>query len=335
MAGNGFIAPRNGAAPMKAILRDGYGSPDVLKLKEVEKPVPPAGRVLLKVKASSVNAMESHLTDGGLARFLGEGIRKPKDPRIGTDVAGTVESLGEGVTKLKPGDQVFGAAGGAYAEYAVAREDRLVPLPTGRSFEEAAAVPVAGVTALQGIRDRAKVKAGQMVLVNGASGGVGSFAVQIAKSMGAEVWGVCSTKNVEMVKSLGAAGVVDYTKEDFAKMEQKFDVVYDAVGNRSMSDLRKALKPGGVAVVTGFSGVLRLLSVMLLGSLTSKWNSKKVWFQGIAQFNELDLQALAEMLGSRKISPVVSGRYPLAQTPEAVRLQGTRHVSGKLVIEVS
>src|SRR5437763_1017313 len=228
---------------MKAIVYTQYGSPDVLQFKEVEKPVPKDSEILVKIHAASANPLDWHLMRASpfFARLAG-GLRKPKDPRLGADIAGRVEAIGTNVTQFQPGDEVFGAWTGSFAEYASVPENRVALKPTKSSFEEAAAVPVAAITALQGLRDKGQIHSGQKVLVNGASGGVGTFAVQIAKSFGTEVTGVCSTRNLDMVRSIGADHVIDYTQEDFTKTGQHYDLIYDAVGNRAISEYQRALK---------------------------------------------------------------------------------------------
>src|SRR5438309_10763199 len=255
-------APTN---PMKAIVHCEYGSPDVLELKDVQKPVPNDNQVLVKVRAVAVNPLDLTIT-GPLALRPISGLRKPKETRVGVDYSGTVEAVGKNVTNLKTGDEVFGGKTGAFAEYICVLADRAVaPKPNNVTFEEAAAVPVAAITALQGLRDKGHIHAGQKVLVNGASGGVGTFAVQIAKEFGAEVSGVCSTRNLDMVRSIGADHVIDYTQEDFTRNGQHYDLIFDAVGNRSVSAYRRALNPNGTCVVAGFSGLPRLFEHMVLG----------------------------------------------------------------------
>src|SRR5882724_1881683 len=242
--------------PMKAIVYCDYGVPN-LKFQEIEKPTPADDQVLVKVRAASVNPLDWHFIEGTpyVMRAMGVGLRKPKDTRLGVDFAGTVEAVGEKVTKFKPGDDVFGGRDGAFAEYVCPRADRAVAAkPANVTFEQAASVPIAAITALQGVRDKGKVQPGQKVLINGASGGVGTFAVQIAKSMGADVTGVCSTRNLDMVKSLGADHVIDYTKEDFAKSGQRYDVILDNVPNHSLSDCRRILTPNGKYIMIGGGG---------------------------------------------------------------------------------
>jgi len=322
---------------MKAIVCARYGSPDVLQLEDVEKPAPIEGRVLVRVLAASANPADWHSMKGGIARLFG-GLRKPKDPRVGIDVAGRVEAAGSKVTQFHPGDEVFGGCAGAFAEYATAREDRLVLKPSNISFEEAAAVPVAAITALQGLRDKGRIRPGQKVLVNGASGGVGTFAVQIAKSFGTEVTGVCSTRNLETARSIGADHVIDYTREDFTKTGQRYDLIYDVVGNHSISAYKRALNPKGTCVIAGLGfpslSISRLLGLLILGPLRSKFGDKKVGFMGIAKLTQEDLVYLKELLEAGKVVPVIDRRYPLPETAEAMRYLGTGHARGKVVITV-
>jgi len=318
---------------MKAILFTKYGSPDVLELTETEKPTPKDKQVLVKVHAASANPLDWHHMRGApfLVR-LSDGFLKPKDPKLGADIAGVVEAVGENVTEFKPADEVFGVCSGGFAEYALAGESRLALKPTTLSFEAAAAVPVAGFTALQGLRDSGKIQAGQKVLINGAAGGVGSFAVQIAKAYEAEVTGVCSTRNLDMVRSIGANHVIDYTQEDFTKSGQEYDLIYDAVGNRSVFDLRRALTPQGTCIITGFGGMLRLITQMILGPLVSKKEGKKVAFQGIATTPKEDLLDIKELLEAGKVVPVIDRCYPLEETAQAIRYLEKGHAQGKVVI---
>jgi len=268
-----------------------------------------------------------------LAR-LGGGLRKPKDPRLGVDIAGRVEAVGNNVTRFLPGNEVFGTVKGGFAEYACAREDRLALKPTNISFEEAAAAPVVAFTALQGLRDKGKIQHGQKVLVNGASGGVGTFAVQIAKSFGTEVTGVCSTRNLDMVRSIGADHVIDYTREDFTKNGQRYDQIYDAVGNRSVSDYKRALRHQGICVIAGFSTLSRLFEHVVLGSLLSTTGNKRIGLMGLAKPNQKDLVFVKELLESGKVVPVIDRRYPLSETAEAIRYLEGRHARGKVIITV-
>ncbi len=320
---------------MKAMLYTQYGPPDVLQLKEVEKPTPKENEILVKVYAASANPLDWHFMRGSpfIAR-LGNGLRKPKDPRLGADFAGCVEAVGKNVTQFQPGDEVFGASKGAFAEYTCVTEDELAPKPANLSFEEAAAVSVAAITALQGLRDKGQIHSGQKVLVNGASGGVGSFAVQIAKSFGTEVTGVCSTRNLEMVRSVGADHAIDYTREDFTRNEQHYDLIYDAVGNRSVTDYKRTLNPDGICAVAGFSSLSRLFQHMVLGPLRSKIGSKKVGLMGTAKINQKDLIYLKELIEAGKVVPVIDRRYPLYEVPEAIRYLEKGHARGKVVIMV-
>jgi NADPH:quinone reductase-like Zn-dependent oxidoreductase len=331
-------APAN---PMKAVRNCEYGSPDVLKIDAVEKPVPDDDQILVKVRANSINAADGHGLRGGYLPRLFGGLRKPKETRFGIDYAGTVEAVGRNVTQFKPGDEVFGAKNGAVAEYLCARADRGVVLkPTNISFEQAAAVPVAAITALQGLRDKGKIQAGQKVLINGASGGVGTFAVQIAKVLGAEVTGVCSTRNLEMVRSIGADHVIDYTKENFTKGAQRYDVIYDLVGNHSFSDRRRVLQPNGICVLAGVGGSgssdgqmgPRLLG-MLRALAGSPFVSQRFVFY-IAQINKPDLQLLSDLMQSGKITPVIDRQYKVDETVEAVRYLEQGRARGKVVITI-
>ncbi len=321
---------------MKAILFTRYGSPDVLQVTEVEKPVPNENQVLIKVMAASANPLDWHRMRGEpfLAR-MGEGLRKPQDPRLGADVAGQVESVGKNVTEFKPGDEVFGAVGaGSFAEYVCTRDKNLALKPANVSFEAAAAAPVVGYTALQGLRDHGKIRAGQKVLVNGAAGGIGTFAVQLAKSYGTEVTGVCSTRNLDMVCSIGADHVVDYTREDFTRTGQQYDLIYDAIGNRSIFDYRRALAPLGKCVIAGFTSLPRLFEHMVLGPLVSRRGNRKVGMMGISNAKKEDLLTIQELLETGKVVSVIDRRYPLTETAEAIRYLETLHARGKVIINV-
>jgi len=322
---------------MKAIVIEKYGSPDVLQFKEVERPTPKDNQVLVRVQAASANPLDWHLMRGEpfIARLMGTGLLKPKSSRVGADVAGRVEAVGKDVTLFKPGDEVFGTCNGSFAEYACAREDRLALKPANVSFEEAAAIPVAATTALQGLRNKGQIQPGQKVLVNGASGGVGTFAVQIAKSYGTEVTGVCSTRNLDLVRKIGADHVVDYTQEDFTKNEQqRYDLIFDAVGNRSVSDYKRALKPGGTCAVAGFSSMPRMFEHSALGPLMSKTGNKKVGGMGMAKINQNDLVFLKQLVETQKVRPVIDRRYPLSETADAIRYLEAGHAQGKVVITV-
>jgi NADPH:quinone reductase-like Zn-dependent oxidoreductase len=322
---------------MKAILFTEYGSPDVLTLTEVEKPVPNADQVLVKIHAASANPLDWHRMRGApfLAR-LSEGYRKPKDIRIGADIAGEVEAVGGDVTQFKPGDKVFGCIdAGGFAEYVAVKETSLVMMPPNASYAEASGMPIIGLTALQGLRDTGKIQSGQTVLVNGASGGVGHCAVQIAKSYGAEVTGVCSGRNVEMVREIGADHVIDYTQQDFSKTGQQYDLIYDAVGNRSVSAYRRALKPNGICAIAGFTTLPRLFGHIIIGGLSSRFGSKTVGLMGTAQVKQPDLQALADLMEAGKIKVVIDRTYPLEETADAIRYLETMRARGKVIIDIA
>lgn len=315
---------------MKAIIYTRYGSPDVLQFTEIEKPAPKANEVLVKVYAAAANPLDWHLMRGApfLARLEG-GLFKPKETRLGADLAGRVEAVGAGVTQFKPGDEVFGNMFGhglgAFAEYCCVPEDALVRKPALVSFENAAAVPVAALTALQGLRNKGQIQAGQKVLINGASGGVGTFAVQIAKAWGAEVTGVCSGRNMEMVRTIGADHVIDYTKEDFTKNGQQYDLIFCAVGNRSIADYKRALKPEGVCAIAGFTTLPLLFQHMTLGG-------KRVGLMQTVKTNQKDLVFMKELLEAGKVVPVIDRCYPLNETAEAIRYLETGRARGKVVI---
>ena len=321
---------------MKAIVCHQYGSPDVLELQEIDKPVVKEDDVLVRVHAACVNPADWHLLKGTpyLVRLMTGGLLKPKHNIPGIDMAGQVEAVGGNVKQFQPGDEVFGGGGGAFAEYACLSEDALVLKPANLTFEQAAAVPIAAYTALQGLRDKGQIKSGQKVLINGASGGVGTFAVQIAKSYGAEVTGVCSTRNVDMFRSIGADHVIDYTQEDFTQSGQRHDLILDAVGNRSLSDSRRALKPKGVYVAAAgglegdWLGPLIWMFQILLASLTGSQKMVLV----MAEQTKSDLLVLKELLEAGKVTPVIDRRYKLSEVPEALRYQGEGHAQGKTVI---
>lgn len=320
---------------MRAIVFEKYGPPEVLQLTEVNKPAPKDHEVLVEVHAASVNPYDYHLMRASpfLVR-LGRGFLKPKDSRFGADVSGRVEAIGRNVTLFKPGAEVFGFADGSFAEYATAAESDLASKPANLSFEAAAAAPMAGLTALKGLRDQGHIQPGQKVLVNGASGGVGTFAVQIAKSYGAEVAGVCSSQNMDLVRSIGADHVIDYAREDFTKSGESYDLILDAVGNHSTSDYKRALTPRGICSVVGFTSMFRMIRVVLRGRLTSKTDGKKVGLMSLRP-NKEDRAFLAELLASGKISPVIDRRYSLAEVPDAIRYLERGHVRGKVVITVA
>ncbi len=324
---------------MKAIVYTQYGSPDVLQLKEVAKPTPKDNEVLVKVHAASVNAADLHLLRGKpfLMRFMGFGLLKPKHTILGAAMAGRVEAVGRNVKQLQPGDEVFGDVSGcgwgAFAEYLCAREDALALKPANVTFEQAAAVPLAAVTALQGLRAKGQIQAGQKVLIYGAGGGVGTFAVQIAKSFGAEVTGVCSTRNVDMVRSIGADHVIDYTQEDFTKNGQRYDFIFAVNGYHSIFDYKRALSPAGVYVMIGGSNA-HLVQAMFLGPWISMTGRQKMGSMGVAKPNQQDLVFMKELLEAGKVVPVIDRRYPLRETAEALRYLETGHTQGKVVITV-
>ena len=321
---------------MKAIVYTEYGPPEVLQLKEVEKPTAKEDEVLVNVQAVSVNPFEwHHLRGTPFPLRLSSGLLKPKHKILGLDIAGRVEAVGRNVKQFQPGDEVFGVSDfGAFAEYVSAREAALVLKPANISFEEAAAAPVVAFSALQGLRDKGRIQPGQKVLINGASGGVGTFAVQIAKSFGAEVTGVCSTRNLEMVRSIGADQVIDYTEEDFTQNGPRYDLIIDNVGNRSVSDLKRALSPQGICVIIGYTSPALLLQHILLGPLISMTGSKKIGLMGEAKPNKKDLVFTAELLEAGKVVPVIDRRYPLSETAEAIRYLEEGHARGKVIITV-
>ena len=320
---------------MKAIVQDVYGSPDVLQLREIEKPAIGGDEVLVRVSAAGVDQGVWHLMAGRpyLVRVAGVGLRAPKNPIRGLDVAGVVEAVGEQVTRLRPGDEVFGVCRGSFAEYACAPAHRLGLKPANISFVQAAAVPVSGCTALQAVRDRAKVQSGQRVLVIGAGGGVGTFAVQLAKLFGAAVTGVCSTSKVELVRSIGADRVVDYTREDFAGGD-RYDAILDTAGNRSLSRLRRALTPDGTLVIVGGEGGGRWLGGLdrqLRAQVLSVFGHHKMdtW---ISTQPRDDLEALRELLEAGKVTPVVDRTFPLSEVADAIRYLRSGRARGKVVI---
>jgi len=323
---------------MKAAVHTQYGSPEVIKVTDVPTPVPQDNEVLIKVRAASLNPLDWHFLRG--TPYLGRlafGLSKPRNPGLGRDVAGVVEAVGSGVTQFKPGDAVFGAAPGACAEYACASAAKLALKLDKVTFEQAASSPIAGLTALQGLRDKGKLQRGQKLLINGASGGVGTFAVQIAKWLGAEATGVCSTRNVDMVRSLGADRVIDYTREDFTKGGQRYDVILDNVGNHSLSECRRVLNPKGKCVmVSGGSvneqgwlgpGPAGLIAAPLLSCFSSR---KMLFF--LANLNQEDLATLCELMASGQLTPVIDRRYPLSEAAAAVRYLEEGHARGKVII---
>jgi NADPH:quinone reductase-like Zn-dependent oxidoreductase len=323
---------------MKAIVCHRYGAPEALRVEDVEKPTPGDGQVLIQVRAVSLNAYDWGLMRGRpVFTRLFLGLRRPRATRSGRDVAGRVESVGRGVTQFKPGDDVFGLCRGSLAEYACASESWVAAKPAGVSFEEAAAVPLAGLTALQGLR-AGRIQPGQRVLINGAAGGVGTFAVQIAKSFGADVSGVCSTGNAQMVGSIGADRVVDYTREDFTRSDQRYDLIFDLVANHSFSACRRVLGPRGMLVAAGVGGADgrgfgRRLGRVLTGLLISRFASQKFAFF-VARLNQADLVTLGGLLESRKVTPVIDSRHRLSETSEAFRRLAEGHARGKIVVTV-
>jgi len=320
---------------MKAIVHTQYGPPDVLQFTEIEKPTPKDKEVLIKLYAASVNPLDLFSMRGAPLIRLIPGLRTPKHQVLGCDIAGRVEAVGEHAKQFQPGDEVFGVtgfAGGGFAEYVCAIEDKLALKPANSSFEDAAAVPIAAITALQGLRDKGRIQRGHKVLVDGASGGVGTFAVQIAKSFGAEVTAVCSTRNVDTARSIGADHVIDYTREDFTKSGQRYDLIMGANAHHSIVDYWRALSPSGIYVIVGGS-LARIFQSMLLAPLLSRIGSKKTCFF-IANMNQKDLIFLKDLLEAGKVVPVIDRRYPLSDAAEALRYLEERHAQGKIVLTV-
>lgn len=333
---------RNASTPnnaMKAILNCEYGVEN-LQLREIEKPTSADNEVLVRVRAASVNPVDGHTIRGGWLMRPMSGMRKPKNIRFGTDFSGVVEAVGKNVTDFKPGDEVFGAKNGAVAEYICVKADRAVVMkPSNVTFEQAGSVAVAGLTALQGLRDKGHIHSGQKVLINGASGGVGTFAVQIAKASGAEVTAVCSTRNVDLVKSIGADHVIDYTKEDFTKTDQRYDLLYDLVGNHSFSERRKLLTPNGICVLAGIGGAgvhpetLGRIARNFWNAFLSNFSKQKFVFY-IAKLTKDDLNVMRELMQSGKVSPVIDRTYKMSETQTAVRYMEEGHARGKVVISI-
>ena len=331
----------NPANPMKAVVHCDYGITN-LKLQEIEKPTPADDQVLVRVRAASLNPLDGHFVRGmWLARLMDGGLRKPKDTRLGVDYAGTVEAVGKNVTQFKPGDEVFGGRTGSLAQYVCARADRAIALkPANMTFEQAGSVAVAAITALQGLREKGHIQAGQKVLINGASGGVGTFAVQIAKSLGAEVTGVCSTRNLDLVRSIGADHVIDYTKEDFTKGNQRYDVIFDNVQNHTFSERRRVLTSNGICVLAGLGGAgwhentWKHLVRSFTTPLMSKFTSQKFSFY-ISQLNHEDLALLGDLMLSGKVTPVIDRTYKsLGEVQDALQYLEQGHARGKVVITV-
>jgi NADPH:quinone reductase-like Zn-dependent oxidoreductase len=330
-------APKN---PMKAIVYCDYGVAN-LKLADIEKPTPNDDQILVRVRAASINPYDWHFIEGTpyVMRAMIGGLRKPKDIRLGVDFAGTVETVGKNVTQYKPGDEVFGGSTGAFAQYLCRRAVGSVALkPAGLTFEQAAAINIAGITALQAVRDKGKIQPGQKVLINGASGGVGTFAVQLAKSFGADVTGVCSTRNIELVQSLGADHVIDYTKEDFTKGDEHYDVILDNVANHSLAECRRVLTPNGIYVLIGGGGAneqgfLGAIGKALYAGVYSRFVKQKMGMM-MADPSTKDLTLLAEMVDSGKLKPVIDRTYKLSEVPEAIRYLEQGHARGKVIITV-
>jgi len=321
---------------MKAAIYGRYGPPDVVHIRDVEEPTPKDDEVLIKVRAASINPLDWHFMRGTpyLVRLM-TGLRKPKITRLGIDVAGQVQAVGRNVTEFRPGDEVFGTCRGALAEYACSSESALVMKPENVTFEQAASVPVAAFTALQGLRDKGQIQAGQKVLINGAAGGVGTFAVQIAKWLGADVTGVCSSRNLEMVRSIGADRAVDYTREDFTTSGQRYDLVFDLVGNHSLSAFRRVLNPRGIYIGAGGGGPeahgLDALAGPIEALLLSLFVSEKL-VTFLARANKKDLTTICELIKSGTVTPVIDKRFPLSEVREAIRYLEQGHARGKVVI---
>ncbi len=324
---------------MKAIVQDRYGSPDVLKLREIDQPVPADNEVLVRVHAAAVNARDWHLMRGDpyVARMV-LGFRGPKVKVRGTDFAGRVEAVGGGVKRFRPGDEVFGEFDGAFAEYVCVPDGAVDSKPANLTFEQAAAVPLAGNTALMGVRDLARIQPGQEILINGASGGVGTFAVQIAKSFGARVTGVCSTRNVELVRSIGADRVIDYTREDFTRAARRYDVVFDLVGNRSLTECRRALKPAGTLILSGGGvsdggSLIGPIGLIIRGQLLSRIVRHRL-LTLTAKPSKENLATLRELIESGKVTPVIERTYPLSEAPQAIGHLEVEHARAKVVLTV-
>ena len=331
------ILPSN-AIRMKAIVHRQYGSPDVLKLEDVEKPTPADNQLLIKVRAASVNPLEWHFMRGTpYVMRMQSGLGRPKSIRLGVDFSGTVEAVGKEVKLFKVGDEIFGTADGALAGYVTSTEVGLALKPTDITFQQAASVPIAGITALQGLRDKGRIQPGQKVLINGAAGGVGAFAVQIAKSFGAEVTGVCSTRNVEMVRSIGADHVIDYTREDFARSGKRYDLFLDCHVNHSLWDCRRVLNPRGIYVLAGgpngglIAALVGFFEALFIMFVLSRFVSRKL-VVFMAKMNKDDLNCLRELMEAGTVRPVIDRRYSLREVPEAIRYLKEGHARGKVVI---
>jgi NADPH:quinone reductase-like Zn-dependent oxidoreductase len=323
---------------MKAIVYTKYGSQDVLQLKEVAKPEPKEDQVLVKVHAASVNALDYRRFEklSRMGRFIDERLLKSVGKVLGADIAGVVEAVGATVKQFKPGDEVFGVSAGSaggFADYACATEDHLALKPTNLSFETAAAVPIASLTALQGLRDKGRIQPDQEVLINAASGGVGTFAVQIAKSYGAEVTAVCSARNLDMARSIGADHVVNYARENFTQNGRRYDLIVAVNGYHPILDYRRTLSPSGTYVAIGGS-LSQVIQAILLGPVLSRIEGRKMGFMGIAKTNQKDLALMGELLEAGKVVPVIDRRYPLSEVPEAIRYLVDEHARGKVIIMV-
>ena len=327
-----------GATPMKAIVSRCYGPPDALKLEDIEKPTPADDQILVKVHAAAVNPLDFHYMRGTpYIMRLDSGIGTPKNARLGVDFAGTVEAVGKNVTRFHPGDEVFGGRNGAFGEYVAVREDRNIVLkPANITFEQAASVPIAAITALQALRDKGKIQAGQKVLINGASGGVGTFAVQIAKSFGAEVTAVCSTKNLDMVRKIGADHVVDYTKDDVTQGEQHYDLIVDTVETHSLADYKRVMNPKAIYVMVGGSNdkwMVGLIGTLAYAKILSS-SAGQQFSMMLAELNPDDLKIIGDLMQTGKVTPVIDRTYSLNEVPEALRYLEQGHARGKVVISV-
>lgn len=323
---------------MKAIVYHQYGSPDVLNLEEVPKPIPSDDEILVRIRATTVNAWDWHgLRGKPMFARVSTGLLKPKHKILGADVAGIVEAIGKDVTQFQPGDEVFGDVaefgGGGFAEYVSASEKAFALKPGNITLEEAATVPLAALTALQGLRDKGQIQPGQKVLINGASGGVGTFAVQIAKSFDTEVTAVCSTKNLDMARSIGADHVIDYTREDFTRNGQRYDLIFDGVGNRSVPDIKRALSSKGMCVVVGFTSIGHLFKTVFLAPWLLLGRKKKIGLM-VAKIKRDDLVFIKQLIEAGKVAPVIDKHYQLSETPEAIRYVEDIHAQGKVVITV-
>ena len=321
---------------MKAAIYDRYGPPEVVHIRDVEEPAPKEHEALIKVRAASINPLDWHFMRGTpyFVRLM-TGLRKPKITRLGVDVAGQVQAVGRNVTEFRPGDEVFGTCRGALAEYVCTSESALIMKPENVTFEQAASVPLAAFTALQGLRDKGQIQAGQKVLINGAAGGVGTFAGQIAKGFGADVTGVCSTRNLEMVRNIGADRVMDYTRQDFTTSGQRYDLIFDLVGNHSLSAFRRVLNPRGIYIGAGGGGPevhwLDVLTGPIKTLLLSMFVSEK-FVPFLARANKKDLTTISELIKGGTVTPVIDKRFPLSEVPEAIRYLEQGHARGKVVI---